>query len=517
MGNVKKIVVLLCLFVPFMAAAQTLSNKERRHINMRLLNLVEQYESSASLYDDGARCMFLQLFDGEKTPVYSDMLDYAAGQRIGAAEYARVLGGKQNVSLHVMNVSHDDYVFEDGRWTTTVTFDKSIVYNDANGILFSSPEYYKSNYSLSLKCVYDKDSDRCLIASIDGTMNSERQRLPEKYVVVNHTDDKVDKIMVEGSPLEFNSFDQAFAPAGAIRAWNDDIRIKADTLAKADNYDFVNLKFRKTHWRAKIRFAYALGSVFKVSSPMKTDVCKSSGFEAGAELGYNIPLGRTTSMGIFFGAAYSSSKLELGLNNVEYSYRTMDRTGRNYTRHYRFDSITEGVSYSDIAIPVYLNFDHKLVRNLYLSWNVGAKIYLNGKVKVQPYHLSGTVYGDYNGNIVSSQPADALGDIDDDCNVFLYPDSYNRNTTDLSVLGGLSLSYNIFRGSMFVFLKYSYEYGLTDVHKSDGNALFDADSNQYPMVYSAHRNANVATRSFMDCVSYKRQTMWLELGMMFKF
>ena len=517
MENVKKIAILLCLLVPMFATAQTLSNKERRHINMRLLNLVEQYESTAALYDDGTKYAFMQLFSNEKAPVYSDMLDYAASKQIDVSEYMKVLGGKQNVSLHMMNVSHDDYVLENGRWTTTVTFDKSIVYNDSNGVLFSSPEYYKANYLLSMKCVYDQDADRCFIQSVDGTMNSERQHLPEKFVVINHSDDKVDKISVDGGHLEFNSFDQAFTSVGSIHAWNDDVRIKADTLAKTDNYDFVNLKYRKMHWRAKVRFAYALGSVFKVSTPVKTYSAKSSGFEFGAELGYNIPLGRTTSMGLYVGAAYSSSKLELGMNDIEYSYRTMDHSGKSYTRHYEFDSITEGVSYSDIAVPIYLNFDHKLVKNLYLSWNVGAKIYLNGTMKIRPYHLSGKVYGNYSGNIVSSQSSEAFGDVSGDCNVFLYPNSYNRNKTDLSVMGGLSLNYNIFKGSMFVFLKYSYEYGLTDVHKSDGRVLFDAESRQYPMVYSAHRNSNVATRSFMDCVSYKRQTMWLELGLMFKF
>jgi len=517
MGNVKKVAILFCLLVPFMAAAQTLSNKERRHINMRLLNLIEQYESYAPLYDESARYGFLQLFADENVSVYSDMLDYAPGKSIDVAEYVKALSGKQNVSLRVKNVGHDDYSLENGRWTTTVTFDKSIVYNDANGILFSSDEYYKSDYSLSLKCIYDEASDRCLIVSVDGTMNSAQQCLPDKYTIVNRYGENIEKISANGKPLEFNSFDQAFVPAGAIRPWNDDIRIKADTLAKTDNYEFVNLKFRKKHWRAKFRFAYALGSVFKVTSPMAMNTDKSSGFEAGVELGYNIPLGRTTSMGLYFGAAYSSSKLEFGLNNVAYSYRTMDSSGKRYMRHYEFDSITEGVSYADIAIPVYLNFDHKLARNLYLSWNVGAKIYLNGTVKVAPYHLSGKVYGDYNGTIVSSQTADAFGDVVGDCNEFLYPNSYSRNQTDISLSGGLSLAYNVLKGSMFVFLKYSYEYGLTDVHKSDGGALFDPDNKQYPMVYSAHRGVNVATRSFMDCVSYKRQTMWLELGLMFKF
>ena len=512
MGNAKRIIIFLWLFMPFFAAAQTMSTARQRHVNMKLLNLIEQYELTATLYDDGAKYAFMQLFSNEKVPVYSDMLDYHQGRQIEVADYVNRLSSMENVSMHIMNVSHTNYVLEDGKWTTTVTFDKSLVYNDSNGVLFSSPEYYKANYSMSMKCVYDSEADRCYIAGINGRMNSSQPNLPEHFIVVDLPGSKVDKLGLEG-----NSFDQAFAPGLFLTPWNDDIHLKSDVIAHTDNYDYVTMSFRATHLRAKLRFAYALGSVFKVSTPVALDHIQSTGFEAGAEFGYNIPLGRTTSLGIYLGAAYSSSKINFGLDNVKYSYRTMDAAGKAYNRHYEFDSITEGVSYTDLALPIYLSFDQRIVKNLYVSLNAGAKIYLNGNVKVQPYNMNGRVYGDYNGTIVTSQASDAITNISGDYNTFLYPNSYNREAIDFSVLGGLSLSYNIFKNSAYIYLKYSYELGMSDVHKSEENRLFDAAEGQYPMVYSAHLNQNVATRSFMDCVSYKRQAMWIELGLTFKF
>ena len=77
------------------------------------------------------------------------------------------------------------------------------------------------------------------------------------------------------------------------------------------------------------------------------------------------------------------------------------------------------------------------------------------------------------------------------------------------------MNVNLLRNSLFVYGKWAYEMGLTDVHKSDENPLYRTDA-FYPMVYSAHKNMNIATRSFMDCVSYKRKAMWLEFGIMFK-
>lgn len=508
--------MLLFLFSPFMAKAQTLSNQERRHINMRLLTLIEQYEINASLYDEANRYAFMQLFENEDTPVYSDMLDYAAGKSVSVSEYVKVLGERYNISTHIMNVSHNDYVFEDNQWTTVVKFNKSLTYNDINGILFSSSEYYKSNYVISMKCVYNKERDCCYITAINGHIDSEQEPLQNRYVVINHSDDKIEKLYVNGHPLEFNSFDQAFAPVGAIRPWNDDIRLAADTIATTNQYEFVNLKFRISHWRTKLHFSYALGTVFKVTSQMDLNTTASSGFEAGVDFGYNIPLSRSSSMGLYLGAAYSSSKISFGLNDVAYSYQTMDSSGHLYTRHYEFSEITEELSYTDISIPVYINFDHKLFKNLYLNWNIGVKLYFNGEVNITPYHLSGRVYGDYNGNIVSSQTSDALGDVSGNYDTFLFPNSYNRSLYDLSLQGGIGLSYNLFKRSIFLFAEYKYEYGLTDVHKSEEKYLF-ANGNNYPMVYSSRLNANVATRSFMDCVSYKRQAMWIDFGIMFKF
>ena len=48
-------ILLVCMFIPLILAAQTLTNKERRAINSKLLTLIEDYERYASLYDEIGR------------------------------------------------------------------------------------------------------------------------------------------------------------------------------------------------------------------------------------------------------------------------------------------------------------------------------------------------------------------------------------------------------------------------------------------------------------------------------
>ena len=138
MKYISKILVVLCLLTPQILSAQTLSNKDKRHINMRLLNLIEQYEGNATMHDDGARYAFKQLFKNPaETLVYSDLLDYSAGEMITADKYIEQMGSKENISIKIMDVSKSDYTFQDGLWHVTLSFNKSIIYkNVASGLFF---------------------------------------------------------------------------------------------------------------------------------------------------------------------------------------------------------------------------------------------------------------------------------------------------------------------------------------------------------------------------------------------
>ncbi|MBO7330764.1 MAG: hypothetical protein J6U52_03125 [Alistipes sp.] len=501
------------MLFPLLGNSQTLTNKDQRHMNLRLLSLVEQYEANATVYDEVARYTFLDMYKDQTVKVYSDMMDYEAGQMITVEEYMNTLTTKQNVSIAIKNVTRKPYEWKDDAWHTTVTFEKSMTYNDENSILFSTDEQYKADYLIALNCVYDPDADRCYITSIDGSLPDSVTIVPRRFTIVNRNSENDDRLTYDGKPLTYNSFNQAFIAEGELEGWHQDIRIKADTIAKGHSYSMVNLRYKRKPWRMKARYAMTLGDAFEVSSPVQFNSLTSSSTEYGIDLGLAVS-GRTTSFGFYVGAAMSTSELSFAAGGYNYSYATTDSQGVEYNRTYNITEMTEGVQYSDIVIPAYISLDQRLFKAVTLGFSVGAKVYLNGETTVTPYHMEGSVSGRYASGTVSSG-GDQFGSISGDYERFLYPNSYTRNPYDLSVTGGVTLNINLLRNSLFVYGKWAYEMGLTDVHKSEENPLYSNDA-FYPMVYSAHKNQNIATRSFMDCVSYKRKAMWLEFGIMFK-
>lgn len=483
-------------------------------MNLRLLSLIEQYESSATAYDEIARYTFLDLYKDNTAEVYSDLMDYEAGQKITVEEYLNTLATKQNVSIVMKNVSRKPYEWKEDGWHTTVTFDKSMIYNDENTILFSTEEQYKADYQISLDCVYDAEADRCYISSIDGSLPDSVTIVPRRFTIVNRHSDNDDRLTYNEKPLTYNSFNQAFVAEGKLEGWHQDIRIKADTIAKGHSYSMVNLRYKRVPWRVKARYAMTIGDAFEVSSPINFTSQESSATEFGIDLGLAVS-GHTTSFGLYVGAAMSTSEISFAAGGCSYSYATTDSQGVPYTRKYEISGMTESVKYSDIVIPAYISLDQRLFKAVTLGFSLGAKLYLNGEAEVTPYHIEGTVSGQYSAGASSNGANEKFGSISGDYTSFLYPNSYTRNTTDLSVTGGVTINVNLLRNSLFLYGKWAYEMGLTDVHKSDENYLYSGDL-FYPMVYSAHQNMNIATRSFMDCVSYQRKAMWLEFGIMFK-
>ncbi len=493
--------------------SQNMSGAKRRAFNAKLLELADNYEFYSTFGDEGSRAAFLNLCTDDSIPVVSDLPEHSFGRALTASEYAAALGSRENVSVTVKNLRRGDYTFSDGAWHCTLSFDKQLSYNDANGVLFSIDEYYGTDLHVEISCVYDNDADSFRIESISSSIDSAYPDLPESFDVLEKSCEADAKLKVAGRHLRFNSFDQAFVPKGAVNAWNDDIRLKRNYYARTEKYDYFSQSYHATHFRAKVHAGYAAGGSLKVSGETAFSKKKSIGWQAGAELGYTVPVGRVLTIGLFAGAGYSFSSLDLAVSDISYSYRMNGSCGSSYNRNYHISLAEDKLSFKDVYVPVYLNFDIRLMKGLLLGVDVGAKIYFSGITHAAPFHITGTVSGD----APSFTEADAVGDFDISGSSFLYPGSYSRDKIDYSLTAGLSLSYDLWSGLVWIYARCSFEMGLTDLHKSDGIAWFSEDT-AYPVVYSPlGGGSNVVSRSFAGCVSYRRQAIWPELGMMFKF
>lgn len=520
MKKVLLIVGLLCV-VHSVTMAQTLTNRERRRIKTEVLNTIEQYESTFTIHSESAKYRFLELFDNVRSRIYCDLMDYYSEDgKIEVDTYVELLSQKQLVESEVRNLVCSAPEWRDGGWHVKASFQKQMNYRDEHDVWFSTEEYFGNAHAIDMDLVYDPDERRCFITSIDGSLETIKPRLPQRFKVVQYASERDLEVMTDTARLHFNDFGQAFAGTGKLKARNVDLRIKYDTLAKASNYDKVKLKYNKTPWRARLRYGYALDGVYEISSPVQFSEQTSTAYEMGLDLG--ITFGKRTKFAIYSGIALQESELTFGLDRFQYAYMVSSQsmnddllTGgakHEKTRQYNI-AVSEGVKYSNLVVPVLLGFEHCWGRGFHFTWNVGAKFYFSKEIQYMPFHVTGS--------IVQQQTNTSTEQIkiDRDFTDFLVPSSYVPENV-ISLYGTAGFNINLVRQIVLLNLRVGCEYGMDNIHTSNENEMYKKNSGSqgiYPLIYSERVGDDVAVRSFMDCVSFKRQSLWLEAGLMFKF
>lgn len=166
-------------------------------------------------------------------------------------------------------------------------------------------------------------------------------------------------------------------------------------------------------------------------------------------------------------------------------------------------------SFSDISFQAYMNFEHRVIDRLSINWSLGMRAYLN-----QDYKL-----GNY--DVVLSTAEQSL-----DENGELYEIETNRNplhftsfseengmmdfkSLSLSAIGTLGVNAFVTR-SISVNAKFGYELGIDDYNS------FTNNSKSYDNLIK-DANGMIATRPFVYNFNAKRQGIWFEAGITFKF
>uniref|UniRef100_UPI0040575BF8 hypothetical protein n=1 Tax=Alistipes sp. TaxID=1872444 RepID=UPI0040575BF8 len=540
-----KFIVLFLLFVPFVMNAQTpLSPKERRLLNFKALSTIEQYEMSQHLRDSDSEYIFENIFQSKDQLVFCDLVDYKSCKNIPLSEYMKAIKRRSSIFMEIGNLKRSQPIYKRGRWVLPVSFTKSVSYIDKHGLDFSTKNYYKSDYIISMELAWDKSADRCYIAHVSGGLqNSNVSPLPDHFIVVKKTDGdskhsrkdaKFDEKLRYGKePLKFD-FNEKYAilsdPTKKVTSWNYDVHIKADTLDKMDAYDLIRYKYNTNHMRVKLRGAVAVGNVFNTKICGNSNISvKSKGYETGVDIGAAFFAGRSSQIGFYTGAACTYTSINMiytdaSLNN---KYQLVgkiqqdtypDSKAKTTTKDYNIVKAEEALRFTDITIPVYINFEHYLHKSLVLTWNLGAKMYINGQTEYCP--------------LVITENNDQSTTI----NRFLSPTSYARDLLDFSVIGGIALNVNLYKNLFYTYAKFSYEYGLHSLFNSEYNFRYrkslinnvtnsnssleefcDSDKKIYPVVYDGTKKEYVANRSMLNSVYFDRATMWVEFGFMFKF
>lgn len=509
---------LLCSILLFSSLVvvfgQRLTNYDRRHMNDKLLETVISYENYASFAESHMQYSFVDLFSTADAKVFCD---YIASSRFGsqltASDYASYSAETIHVKfVEVRNLKKSDYKFQGGKYRVTVQFDKCLEYEDELFTYFATTdETIGGDFHITMECEFNKEEDKFFIISISGMLNANSTFPSGKFVVIERKNDRDELLKVNGRPLKYNAFNEAYAEGETAPIFADeDIITKTTTVGQTDRYSKVNYSYKETRFRLRAGITAAPISAYSVTSPVSFTSEKSSLYEASVDFGYALPIGAKAKLAFYAGLGLSYSQLDLGVQNINYDYELSDQLSKTYFRRYQINNVTEGLSFVDILIPVYASYEVSLGKSFALSFDAGVKLYLNTKTTVHPYTVSGSTSTVYGASIENTSQLPSV------ISQYMVPASYMRNTYDVAAFGKLGFEYKV-KDRRYIYLKVGYMHGLTESYKSSLNEWYNAAEGIYPFVYSAKSDSDIAVRSFADCISYKRSALTFDLGFRMKF
>lgn len=536
--------IVLCTFLFAFcgsAFAQNFTNAESRKINTMLLDVIDRYEDFAGVYDEDSEYEFLRLFQSPDSPVYAGdlLLGYGVDETIPASEYAtKMLDFTPNVAVTISKIRKGQAYYENDMLYIPISLQKSIEYTDGNLIL-SSDIFYDDKFDLTLLMACDIENEKCKIASITGSIDSE-DVFPMNFIVIRRPEPSSsnlkmeDMLTVDGKKLEYNDFDYAIVPEGKLdpiqfKEVMHEVRINSELVDSTFRHKEMTYDFKKTRGRFKIRNKYAPMSAYTLTNAPSGISAKSWAYELGFDLGFGVPVGSTgaSRFGLFIGIAASYSDLTLINGGFDYNYSlneyhtTPNRLG-SYDLVARTDysfeisSVKENVTFVDLMVPLYMSFDHRFGKKgrVWLNWNFGLKAYMNMNdiigLNMSSYVPEGRL------TVTDAIKQYCLYDCSFNENIseFIATPDYSKESYELSAAANAAFYIKLSR-SAFLTLGAGYELGLTDSHISTRTEYFDS-GRVYPFVSDVN-NKVIATHSMYDSVSFTREALWVDLGFMFKF
>lgn len=536
------IVVALCLMLPMVSSAQTLSNSQKRLINEKVWNTIEAYEGYMSMRDKNeTKYIFAPLFT-EDAEVICDVLGVLPYlEMMSVEDYIQKVAdntGGRGISARIYDVRMSKFQYLDGKWIVPVTFKKQLSYFDNNGIYFDINRYYQGDIlDMTMNILYDEATDECHIKSINGDVAPSPVFPKGRYIIIE--EDKVGGDNISGrdrrllASLKADGKELSFDEDG-IGIYNKDthfgikdIDVKvspiADMSQSTEAYDIISFDLKKRSSRLKLRAAYA-PFAYKVSNAGEAlSKPKSNAFEVGIDYGTTFVIGRNSKMGFYIGAGVSFSNLKLNAKSgATYTYNTSVKDNGIYRPlnvKYTIHSAEESVSYTDIFVPIYFEAEHRLdaKSRFVITWNVGLKPYLNLQAKVKnPYMVTFSVSDNYEGNYLPDDKYTANKEFDN----FIEPNSYKKNLYDASVFGNLGLDFGAVPNVLYIALQVGYERGFLKSYESDKSAYLG--DNQYPIVPEMDEagmkvTGHQAVSSLISGITTERNALWISLGVKLKF
>ena len=507
-------------------SAQSLQNAEKRHINMKLLEMIDRLETLSCMDGQEDSRAFLRMFSDRNAPVYNDVIGYSDGEYVTVTEYARLLGSMKSVKVRFSNVEKSEPYFSDGYVRVDVSFDKFLSFVDSRSVAYSTETAYGSDLRIKVRFTYDDFEDILYISSIDGYVDPEIAVGRDHVVLRNADSDFMKKILYRKSgaepdgryyaaedcrPLVVSESSEAVFPGSII---DEDLYYMQDTPSGWDPDMFISVKkysdgyarfqTKKKHFRARVYDRVSLAGAYQVSGDLDKRVTIAD--EAGFDLRYLMDFGTRINVGIYGGLAVSYSHVDLAVKNFGYTYEC--KVGTPYDRTYRFDILGQKYAFVDAVLNGGIAFEYALSRRWTLGADLGGKIYHNLSA------VAKDVYCDYevnlsNGAYVRQKGFFAVENINyekDGISVEMFPVS-----AALAVNAGYDLS-----KSVKLTFGLGYERGLNFYYETK-TPMVSYRSYKTPVRLSAASKTDAAIYGLSNCFLLKKQSLSLDLGLVFKF
>ena len=536
--------VFLCVFLfAFcgIVSAQDFTNAESRKINTMLLDVIDRYEDFAGVYDEDSEYEFIRLFQRPDVPVFAGdlLLGYGNDDTLPASEYAaKMLDFTPNVAISISKVRKGQAYVEDGLLYVPIYLQKSIEYTDGSLIL-SSDVFYDDKFDLTLLMACDLENEKCKIASITGSIDSE-DMFPMNFFIIRRPErsgsslNLEDMLTINGKKLEYNDWDYAIVPEGKLDPMDFkevmyEVRLKSTVVDSTYRHKEMAYDFKKTRGRFKIRNKYAPMSAYALTKAPSGVTADSWAYEFGFDLGFGVPVGSTgaSRFGLFIGLAASYSDLTLNKDQFNYSYSLNElhsspsRPGQyevSTRTDYFFDisKVKENVTFVDLMVPVYMSFDHRFGKKgrVWLNWNVGVKAYMNMNEYLGWNMTSYLPEGNIAIRDAYKQQYLRNDTFHKSISTFITAPDYSKEAYEISAAANAALYIKLSK-SAFLTMGAGYELGLTDSHIATRDNYFKSNS-LYPFVCDTNDNV-IAVHTMYDCVSFTREALWVDFGFMFKF
>lgn len=410
----KYIIILIASVMATAATAQSITPQEERAFYQKVYTLVNEYAQYITVDDEEMKERFLYLFKDENVMVYNDLMSLSFEPTLKVEEYAELLHKASSLSVKVKNLRKGQISDEGTTWTMPIEMEKSISYINTCGTLFDSETFFRKDYKLVATVAVNKQTGRYYFTSITS---KDALLFPQNYKVLEKADERDNKLTVDGEIVSFNQFGQVVLRPGAkIKYLGADV----DRITDKDACDAViHAKYNDKSFRVRVHGGFALGGFNKLSGGDNMTASGNGEVSFGVDLGYIFPSTGRLQVGVFAGLGISSNTLEMAYQPTGTSVITglMDGDGDTYNRYFEMTSggeITQKMSATNFAIPVYADFEYRVGPELSVYADLGIKAYMAGgsnSATIDKYFVWGEYNkSEYGGTLIIGKNDEVLGE-----------------------------------------------------------------------------------------------------------